>query len=60
MLTAIVGADTPERDWQPAAEPALTAALLAAAGPGTWCMSTWDGDGHPDHEAVGRAVRAAV
>lgn len=46
-----------------AAEPALTAALaglLAAAGPGTWCMSTWDGDGHPDHDAVGRAARAAV
>ena len=45
------------------AEPVITAALadlLAAAGPGTWCLSTWDGDGHPDHEAVGRAARAVA
>ncbi|MBA2389423.1 MAG: PIG-L family deacetylase [Geodermatophilaceae bacterium] len=42
-----------------AAEPALTAAvtdLLAGASAGTWCLSTWDGDGHPDHEAVGRVA----
>ncbi|MBA2415148.1 MAG: PIG-L family deacetylase [Geodermatophilaceae bacterium] len=33
-------------------------ALLAGASAGTWCVSTWDGDGHPDHEAVGRVARA--
>lgn len=27
--------------------------------PGDWCLSTWDGDGHPDHEAVGRAAARA-
>jgi LmbE family N-acetylglucosaminyl deacetylase len=31
--------------------------LLAA---GTWCAATWRGDGHPDHEAVGRAAAIAV
>ena len=30
-----------------------------AAAPGTWCAATWRGDGHPDHEAVGRAAAAA-
>ncbi|OBA62454.1 LmbE family protein [Mycobacterium sp. 1100029.7] len=24
-----------------------------------WCAATWRGDGHPDHEAVGRAAAAA-
>lgn len=27
---------------------------------GTWCAATWRGDGHPDHEAVGRAAATAV
>lgn len=27
--------------------------------PGVTCLSTWPGDGHPDHEAVGRAASAA-
>ena len=27
---------------------------------GTWCAATWRGDGHPDHEAVGRAAAVAV
>ncbi len=27
---------------------------------GTWCAATWRGDGHPDHEAVGRAAAIAV
>lgn len=27
--------------------------------PGDWCLSTWDGDAHPDHEAAGRAARTA-
>ena len=33
--------------------------ILEAAGAGTWCAATWRGDGHPDHEAVGRAASAA-
>lgn len=33
--------------------------ILTTAGPGTWCAATWRGDGHPDHEAVGRAAAAA-
>jgi LmbE family N-acetylglucosaminyl deacetylase len=33
--------------------------LLTDRGPGTWCAATWRGDGHPDHEAVGRAAAAA-
>lgn len=35
------------------------AGVLGAAGPDTWCAATWRGDGHPDHEAVGRAAAAA-
>ena len=27
--------------------------------PGTICLATWSGDGHPDHEAVGRAAAQA-
>jgi len=34
--------------------------LLAAGPKGTWCAATWRGDGHPDHEAVGRASAAAA
>ena len=33
--------------------------ILADATPGTWCAATWRGDGHPDHEAVGRAAATA-
>lgn len=33
--------------------------ILENEGPGTWCAATWCGDGHPDHEAVGRAAAAA-
>lgn len=43
-------------------EDALTEMLterLEAAGPATWCAANWRGDGHPDHEAVGRAASAA-
>jgi LmbE family N-acetylglucosaminyl deacetylase len=36
------------------------AALLAGFTTGTWCAATWRGDGHPDHEAVGRAAAAAA
>jgi LmbE family N-acetylglucosaminyl deacetylase len=27
---------------------------------GGWCAATWRGDGHPDHEAVGRAAAVAA
>jgi LmbE family N-acetylglucosaminyl deacetylase len=37
----------------------LLAAILDDAAPRTWCAATWRGDGHPDHEAVGRAAAAA-
>jgi LmbE family N-acetylglucosaminyl deacetylase len=37
----------------------LLAAILGQAAPGTWCAATWRGDGHPDHEAVGRTAAAA-
>lgn len=35
------------------------AELLGAAGPSTWVLTTWRGDGHPDHEACGRAAAVA-
>jgi LmbE family N-acetylglucosaminyl deacetylase len=38
---------------------ALTATLTGLLTPGRWCLATWRGDGHPDHEAVGRAAAAA-
>jgi LmbE family N-acetylglucosaminyl deacetylase len=37
----------------------LLTEALATRPPGTWCAATWRGDGHPDHEAVGRAAAAA-
>jgi LmbE family N-acetylglucosaminyl deacetylase len=40
-------------------EVALTAQLTARLQPGRCCLATWRGDGHPDHEAVGRAAAAA-
>jgi len=30
------------------------------AGEQVWCAATWRGDGHPDHEAVGRAAAVAA
>ncbi|HEY0806886.1 MAG TPA: PIG-L family deacetylase [Pseudonocardiaceae bacterium] len=38
----------------------LLTEILATRPPGTWCAATWRGDGHPDHEAVGRAAAAAT
>jgi LmbE family N-acetylglucosaminyl deacetylase len=35
-------------------------AVLAGFEPGVWCAATWRGDGHPDHEAVGRAAAVAA
>ena len=34
--------------------------LLSQLRPGAWCAATWRGDGHPDHEAVGRAAAVAT
>ncbi|PXX09189.1 PIG-L deacetylase family protein [Mycolicibacterium moriokaense] len=34
--------------------------ILAKRPPGTWCAANWRGDGHPDHEAVGRAAAVAT
>jgi LmbE family N-acetylglucosaminyl deacetylase len=38
----------------------LLTEILATRQPGTWCAANWRGDGHPDHEAVGRAAAAAT
>lgn len=40
-------------------EAALTGTLVPLLTPGRSCFVTWRGDGHPDHEAVGRAAAAA-
>ena len=37
----------------------LLAMILDEAAPRAWCAATWRGDGHPDHEAVGRAAAVA-
>jgi LmbE family N-acetylglucosaminyl deacetylase len=34
--------------------------LLSELSSGAWCAATWRGDGHPDHEAVGRAAAVAA
>ena len=38
----------------------LLVEILATRPAGTWCAATWRGDGHPDHEAVGRAAAVAA
>jgi LmbE family N-acetylglucosaminyl deacetylase len=37
----------------------VLAGILETAGAQPWCAATWRGDGHPDHEAVGRAAARA-
>ncbi|BAX91485.1 PIG-L deacetylase family protein [Mycobacterium shigaense] len=37
----------------------LLAEILEPTGARPWCAATWRGDGHPDHEAVGRAAATA-
>jgi LmbE family N-acetylglucosaminyl deacetylase len=37
----------------------LLVAALEDVAPGTWCAATWRGDGHPDHETIGRAAATA-
>lgn len=61
-LTALGGTYTVTRLSQPDGsidEPALGRALRPVLAPGRVCLATWRGDGHPDHEAVGRAAAAA-
>ncbi len=41
-------------------ESELTSALTRLSTPDTLLLATWPGDGHPDHEAVGRATRRAA
>ncbi len=41
-------------------EDLLRRQLTAQLRPGDVCVATWRGDGHPDHEAVGRAAAAAA
>lgn len=38
----------------------LLTEILEARSNRTWIAATWRGDGHPDHEAVGRAAAAAA
>lgn len=40
-------------------EEALAAALVPLLGPADWCIAPFDGDGHPDHDAGGRAAARA-
>ncbi|WP_328404783.1 PIG-L deacetylase family protein [Nocardia sp. NBC_00403] len=44
---------------QAAVTDALAEILTACGHTGAWCATTWRRDGHPDHEAVGRAAAAA-
>ncbi len=37
----------------------LLVEILEGVAPRSWCAATWRGDGHPDHEVVGRAAAAA-
>jgi LmbE family N-acetylglucosaminyl deacetylase len=41
-------------------EQLLADTLGQLVSPGGWCLSPWDRDGHPDHDAVGRAARLAA
>ena len=41
-------------------ESALTDLLCRQLVPGRWCLTTWRGDGHPDHEAVARAAAVVL
>jgi len=61
-LRALDGIFTVMRVRQPDGlidEEALTGVLVPLLDAGESCLVTWRGDGHPDHEAVGRAAAAA-
>lgn len=47
------------RGSPPGKERALARELVRLLRPVDWCLATWDQDGHPDHESVGRAAAAA-
>lgn len=38
---------------------AALVSLLSTDAANTWCLATWRGDGHPDHEATGSAAATA-
>lgn len=40
-------------------EPPIAAHLGRLLQPADWCFTTWERDGHPDHEVAGRAARTA-
>jgi LmbE family N-acetylglucosaminyl deacetylase len=40
--------------------PRLTSALSGQLGPADLCLAPWRSDGHPDHDATGRAALAAA
>jgi LmbE family N-acetylglucosaminyl deacetylase len=61
----VLGADVPIRLQLPDGavachEQQLTERITELLPAGRWCATTWRGDGHPDHEAVGRAAAAAA
>ncbi len=61
---AVLGLPVPVRLGLPdgavaAHEAALAEALRDLLRPGRRCLATWGRDGHPDHEAAGRAAAAA-
>ena len=60
----VLGVAPPRRAGLPdggvsAHEARLTDLVAARLRTGTVCLATWAGDGHPDHEAVGRAAAVA-
>ncbi|EOM78339.1 PIG-L family deacetylase [Rhodococcus rhodnii] len=62
---AHLGLDPPRRLGLPdgdvgAHEARLTEEIAGLLRPGWWCLTTWRGDGHPDHEATGRASARAA
>ena len=61
-LSAPIGLGLPDgelADHEPRLTDLLTE-ILDSRPAGTWCAATWRGDGHPDHEAVGRAAAVAT
>lgn len=54
---AVIRLGLPDGGRESLERPVLEALRLA---PGDWVLGPWAGDGHPDHEAVGRACAAAA
>jgi LmbE family N-acetylglucosaminyl deacetylase len=55
-----VGLPDGELDGSEAGLADVLTRVLAEQPAGAWCAATWRGDGHPDHEAVGRAAALAA